>query len=107
MCYNDSKMSERFIKVFKKYDVKEVQKHLLVFGDLSANCGNCQAVNLKLEADKCPECNAEFQYIAFRNIKNHLPKLQKINDQKPQMVFIDYDDFKKNLSAVKARDFLK
>jgi len=100
-------MSERFIRIFKKFDIKEIGEHLLIYGDLSGNCAKCNAVNLKLDMKECPECKTDFKYISFRNIKSHLPKLQKIIQERPQIIFVDHEDFKKNLGAVKAQEFLK
>ncbi len=100
-------MAERFIRVFKKLDVHQVREHLLVYGDLSANCGKCQAVNLKLDDRTCPECRTEFQYIAFRNVKDHLPKMLRLNENRPDVLIVDHEDFRRVLGAVKAEEFLK
>ena len=62
---------------------------------------------IKLDAEKCPECQTEFKYIAFRNIRNHLAKLPKLQEQRPQVVLVDYDDFSRNWGAFKAHEFLK
>ena len=100
-------MSERFVRVYQQLDVYEIQKHLLIHGELSATCGKCQEINLKLSDPVCPKCKAEFKYIAFRNIQSHIPKLQKLSAQRPSITFVDYDDFKKHLGALKAEDFWK
>ena len=100
-------MNQRFLRVYKKLDVIDIKQHLLIYGDLAANCANCQAIDIKLDALKCPQCGADFKYIAFRNIKNHLPKLQKLSDERPNLIFVDYDDFARNLGVLKAQEFLK
>ena len=100
-------MKERFFRVYKKLDIHEIKEHLLIYGDLSANCANCRAVDVKLNAENCPECHTPIKYIAFRNIRNHLPKLHKILEERPHIIFIDHDDFKRNLTAFKAEEFLK
>ena len=100
-------MSQRFIKVYKKLDIKNVKEHLLIYGDLSGSCANCQAVDLKLGDLECPKCKAAFKYIAFRNVKSHLPKMQRLIEERPGLEFVDNEDFQRNLSVIKAEDFMK
>ena len=100
-------MNQRFLRVYEKLDVVDIKQHLLIYGDLAANCANCQAIDIKLDALKCPQCGTDFKYIAFRNVKNHLPKLQKLSDERPNLILVDYDDFARNLGVLKAQEFLK
>ena len=99
-------MSDRYVRVFQKLDVKQINENLLIYGDLAAMCGKCQETDLPLRSHTCKSCGTEFKYIAFRNVKNHLPKLKALSEERPSLMFIDYDDFKKNLNEVKARDVL-
>ena len=96
-----------FGKIYKKIDPQEIKVHLLIYGDISGSCANCDAVDLKLDLAQCPRCHAEFRYISFRNIRNHLPKVHKLIAQKPQMVIVDFEDYKRNLGSTKAHEFLK
>ena len=98
---------EKFIRIYKEIDINDIKEHLLVYGDLSASCSHCQAVDIKLDAAQCPECKTDFKYIAFRNVRNHIPKLKKLNKEKPHLIFVDYDDFKRSLGAFKAEEFLR
>jgi len=100
-------MPNRLIRTYKSLDVQHIQKHLLIHGALSSSCGNCQAINLKLETNLCPQCHTEIKYIAFQNTGQHLPKLVKINEQRPSVQIIDYDDFKKSIGEIKAKEFLR
>lgn len=100
-------MAERYVRVFQKMDVKQISEHLLIYGDLSAICGKCKETDLPLRAQTCKQCGTEFKYIAFRQVRNHLPKLKSLSEERPSLTFIDYDDFKRNLGEVKAKDFLK
>jgi inorganic pyrophosphatase/exopolyphosphatase len=100
-------MSEKFIRLYKKLDINELKKHLMIYGDISANCANCNAFNIKIDMTNCPECGTEFKYISFRNIGVHMPKVIKLVEEKPQMLIIDHDDFKRSLGALKAEEFLK
>ncbi len=97
-------MSEKLIRIYKKFHVDEVKEHVLVCGDLSANCSKCSAVGIKTTADKCPECATTFKYVTFRNIKGNMPKIQKLINEKSDLVFIDYDDFKKATGSLKIEE---
>jgi len=100
-------MSQKFIRIYKKLDLNEIKKHLLIYGDLSAQCADCQTMDLKLDMTACPKCGTAFKYIAFCNVRNHLPKLQKINDERPEVLFVDFEDYKRHIGELKARDFLR
>ena len=100
-------MNPHFLRVYKKMDIQDIKEHLLICGDLSASCEKCKAINLKIDAVKCPECQSEFKYIAFRNIKSHWPKLPRIAEERPHLNFIDFDDYTRITGALKAREFLK
>ena len=64
-------------------------------------------MDLKLEMPQCPHCHCDFKYIAFQNIKDHLPKMLKLAGERPDIVFIDYDDFKRTEGALRAEELLK
>lgn len=99
-------MSERFIRIYKKFHLDEVKTHLMTYGALSGVCANCKSMDLKIDALRCPECNTEFKYIAFQNVREHMPKLLKISYQRPQIIFVDYDDFKRIEGEEKAKGIL-
>ena len=100
-------MTERLIRIYKPINIQEIKKQLLICGVLSAQCSACSSVGLKIEAAQCPECQAEFSYIAFQNVKDHYPKIQKIIQERPDVTLVDYDDFKRLSGALKAEEFLK
>ena len=47
-------MHKKFVRVYTKIDIEDIKQHLLIYGDLSAQCANCQAMDLKLEISACP-----------------------------------------------------
>ncbi len=100
-------MSRRFIRVYKKLDIHEIKKHLLIYGDISGSCANCQKIDLKLNIVQCPQRQTPYKYISFRNIRDHLPKLQHLHEERPDLECVDYEDFKRLLGALKAEEFLK
>ncbi len=99
-------MADNLIRIYNVMDIKQVKPHLMIYGDLSASCANCNKVDLRLENTNCPECKAEFKYIAFRNPRVHIPKIHKILKEKPHIKIIDFDDFKRSEGASKAQDLL-
>ena len=100
-------MSERFLRVYKQFYFDEVKSHTLLYGVLSGSCSNCKAMDVKLDARECPECHNLFKYIAFQNIKDHMPKMLRIAHERPEILFIDHDDFKRTEGAIRAEDILK
>ncbi len=100
-------MNEKFVRIFKKLDVNEIKEHLLVYGDLGGNCSACQKMDITFEATHCPGCQTEFKYIAFRNPRVHMPKLQKLHAERPQVVIVDCEDYNHHIGALKAQKFLK
>ena len=99
--------SQRLIRVYKNLDIDEIKNHVLLYGALAGQCGKCSQLNVKLDAVKCPACSTEFNFIAFSNIKDHLPKIAQIQFERPYVTFVDHDDFKRISGAIKAEGFLK
>jgi len=100
-------MSDRFVRIFKKVDLNAIKKQLLIYGDVSGQCANCDTIDIKLNEPLCRSCKTEFKYVTFRNIKSHLPKLAKLDAEKPSVTIIDFDDYKMNLGKMKAEDLFK
>ncbi len=94
-----------FIRVWEELDLADVEKHLLVVGDLSSECFCCHKLGIDSGAKACPGCSAIFKYIGFRR-KLQIPYLQKIRAERPRIVIIDFDDFKKSLGKRDARKLL-
>ncbi|MBF0523052.1 MAG: hypothetical protein HQL24_08370 [Candidatus Omnitrophica bacterium] len=100
-------MSEKLIRVYKKQDVTQIKPHLMIYGDLSAACGNCNCLDVKLTDTHCPSCKTEYKYISFRNVKNHIPKIYKLIEEKPQFVIVDFDDYQRAMGDLKAQSIFK
>ena len=100
-------MNDRFIRVYQKIDFVAIKERLLIYGALSGSCAHCKAIDIKLERLRCPSCGVEFAYIAFQNIRDHLPKMARLAVERPNMVFIDFEDFKRIEGMIKAENFLK
>lgn len=98
-------MSKKFLRIYQKLDFDDVRDHTMIYGDLAASCSHCNALNVRFVDSICPECRTEFKYIAFRNIKNHLPKMEKLHEENPKAVLIDFDDYKRGLAEKKSEEF--
>ncbi len=97
---------ERFLRIYKKFYLDEVKTHLMTYGALSGICANCKSMDVKIDVPQCPQCHTEFKYIAFQNIKDHMPKMLRIAQERPQIIFVDYEDFKRLEGEEKAKGIL-
>ena len=89
------------IRVWKEFDVKDISGHLLIVGLLSADCSNCRELGIKYSnAVSCPKCGVDFKYIATRS-----KEIRKIKEKRPDLIFIDLEDYKKATGFVKANNF--
>ena len=100
-------MNPKFIRVYKKIELDDVKEHMMICGDLSYSCTKCNNMTLKIEMTNCPECQTDFRYISFRNVKDNTPKMLKLSETHTHLTFIDFDDFKKMTGSAKAQNFFK
>ena len=94
-----------FLRTWQKFNLADVEKHLIVVGELSSECYSCHHIGIAATTPKCPECNIEFKYMGFRR-KVTPNYLQGLREQLPTLIFIDFDDFKKALGKKEARKLL-
>lgn len=88
-------MSE-FIRVWKKVNIEEISEHLLIVGALSGDCSKCRELGINYSLSKtCPKCGTDFRYIASRN-----REIKKIKEKRPDLIFIDFEDYK-NMTGLK------
>ena len=100
-------MSKRFIRVWNEVDIEEISRHLIIIGDLLANCGNCSQIGLDPSLNICPNCKTDFKYATFTSEKNRSSQIIKMRDKLRDKIFIDYSDFKRCKAESKAKDFFK
>jgi NAD(P)H-hydrate repair Nnr-like enzyme with NAD(P)H-hydrate dehydratase domain len=88
-----------FIRVWKEVEVGDITEHLLVVGDVSGDCCKCRALGIDYAKVKaCPECGTDFKYIASRT-----GQINRIKSKRPDLIFIDLDDYKKAVGKIKAK----
>ena len=103
-------MTDEFLRVFKKFDIEDVRKHLLIAGDLTGDCAACRALGINvLSAGQCPECGTPFRYLSSRRTElNPAERFQfarRMSEKRPDLILIDYTDYMKVIGQKKARDF--
>ena len=98
--------SERFFRIYKKFYFDELKFHTLLYGALSGSCSHCKCMDIKLDVKACPSCKNVFKHIGFMNPKDHRLKMLKIAQERPEIIFLDYDDFKRIEAELRAKDIL-
>lgn len=93
------------LRVWQECDLKDIEKHLIVAGELSSECFSCHKVGIGLKAQNCPNCGVYFKYMGFRR-KLQMSYLRKLKEELSYLVFIDFEDFKKSLGKRDARKLL-
>lgn len=89
-----------FIRVWKEMEVSDIEKHLLIVGEVTGDCSNCRELGINYSSAKvCPKCGKEFKYIATR-----FHEIGKIKQKRPDLIFIDFEDYKKITGKMKARN---
>ena len=106
-------MSSRlYLRVFKEVDLEQVQKHLLIMGDLTGDCASCRELGIDYySAGQCPQCGTPFKYLTSRRLETHTGErfhlVKRMQEKRPDLLFIDYGDYQKAIGQKKARDFFK
>jgi predicted RNA-binding Zn-ribbon protein involved in translation (DUF1610 family) len=98
-----------YIRVWQSCNIEEISKHLLIVGDITADCANCRELGIDYAmSHSCPKCGTTFRFIALRSLgKTQGGSIKRIKDRRPDLTFIDYDDYKQITGKQQARDFFK
>lgn len=95
------------IRVWEDINLDLVAKHLLIVGDLKGDCANCRELGIDYVNNRiCPNCKTEFKYMATRRSNSSEAGLiKRLKDKRPDLIFIDYNDFKNAFDRLKAKKF--
>ncbi len=94
-----------YIRIWQACVPEEVTKHLLIVGDITADCASCRELGIEYAAAKqCPKCGTVFRFIAARSVSGG-GTVRRIKERRPDLTFIDYGDYKEITGRRKARDF--
>lgn len=101
-----------YIRIWQSCVIEEITKHLLIVGDVTADCQNCRELGIDYaNARSCPKCGTTFRFIASRNTGKldgaRGATVKRIKDRRPDLTFIDYEDYKEITGKQSARDFFK
>jgi hypothetical protein len=102
-------MSRQYLRTFQEFDFEDVQAHLLIAGDLKGDCASCRAIGIDhYSATQCPECGTAFKFLTSRRLESNpgerFQLVRRLRDKRPDLVFLDYTDFKSIQGKNKARD---
>lgn len=105
-------MSREFLRIWRGFDLDEVEKHLLILGDLTGDCASCRELGIHYQdAKECPRCKTSFKYVTSRRLETHpgerFQLASRLCDRRPDLAFIDYEDYKRTLGRKKAREFFE
>lgn len=101
-----------YIRIWQSCVIEEITRHLLIVGDVTADCQNCRELGIDYAQTRdCPKCGTTFRFIASRNTgKMDVSRggtVKRIKDRRPDLTFIDYEDYKEITGKQNARDFFK
>jgi len=101
-----------YIRVWQNCDVPGITKHLLIVGDITADCASCRELGIEYaQVKNCPRCGTDFRFIASRRTgkldRNRGVNVKLIKQRRPDLTFIDYDDYKEITGKQNAREFFK
>ena len=101
-----------YLRVWQACNTEEIAKCLLVVGDVTADCSACRELGIDYSKEKnCPQCGVQFHFIASRNTgrldANRGGTVKRIKDRRPDLTFIDYEDYKEITGKQQAREFFK
>lgn len=100
-----------WLRTWIEKELSDVEKHLLIIGDSLGDCAQCRELGLNYKtAKECPGCHTSFLYVTSRRSESHPAErfqiVKRLNAVRNDLIWIDYDDYKKLTGRQKARDFL-
>ena len=101
-----------YLRIWQKCDIPEITKQLLIVGDLTADCTACRELGIDyVTAKVCPGCGVQFRFIAARSTgpldRERMGNVKRIKERRPDLTFIDYQDYKDATGKQNAREFFK
>ncbi len=101
---------ESFIRVWQPADIQEIERHLLIAGDTVGDCGQCRCLGIDYGEKLCPECKTPFKYLTSRRAESHPHEafriVRRLKEKRPDLIFIDYGDYKRLSGTLKGKEFL-
>ena len=101
-----------YLRVWQACDIPEVTKSLMIVGDITADCAACRELGIEYGSAKvCPKCGVQFRFISSRHTtrldRDRNGHIKRIKERRPDLTFIDYEDYKEITGKQQAREFFK
>jgi len=101
-----------FMRIWQHVDIEAVKKHLLIVGDVTAACASCRELGIPYADTKsCPQCGTAFKFVTARGAAGSTKAMggvvKRIKNRRPDLTFVDYDDYQSLTGKQSARDFFK
>ena len=100
-----------YLRIWQACNLEEVTKHLMIVGELTADCASCRELGIDYSQSKtCPKCGTVFRFIAMRSTKLDTGRgaaAKRIKERRPDLTLIDYDDYREITGKKSAREFFK
>lgn len=93
------------IRMWQETDIQSIEPHLLIAGSTTADCASCKEIGISFEAKNCPKCGTFFKYLGTR-ISNSSREAKRLRAKRPDLILIDFQDFKEVIARDKAHGFL-
>jgi len=105
-------LADVWIRTWVSKDLKDIESHILIAGELASDCGKCREIGLDiLNHRACPSCGTPFKYVTSRQAGGTAPErfavIKRVRAKCSDLIFIDYDDYKKLTAKSKAEDFFR
>ena len=99
-----------WLRLWARKELSDVQKHLLIVGDVKGDCASCREIGLDYKTVKsCPQCGTAFHYVTCRRFESHPEErfqiVKRVNQIRTDLVWIDYSDYQKLTGRQRAREF--
>lgn len=98
------------IRIWQAIDIGDVEAHLLIAGDTIGDCAKCRCLGVAYDQTSCPQCKTPFKYLTSRRIESHPGEsfriVQRLKEKRPDLIFIDYSDYKQLSGKLKGRSLL-
>lgn len=96
------------VRFWKGVDIQQICKHLILAGELTGSCENCQHLGIDFaNAVFCPQCQTPFRYAGFRPRTNKAEEraaISRLREKRPDLEIVDYEDIKRACGKSQARN---
>lgn len=103
-------MEKVYLRVGQELDYETVAAHLMIVGELMADCFTCRHVGIDYAREKyCPQCGTDFRYMSYRKNADAVKTgmIARLCQKRPDLTYVEYNDIKEIADRRKAKDIFK